>query len=253
VGLAAGGWGTPPVDIYSGGQSVVEPVPETRETIEELAKYGDTEAATALLEMSRRVTKIVPECVGLSLAVFDENLTFTLVASDAQIASLDAVQYLDGGPCIDAPHGGETVEYASSDVLDEERWQMFQQATAAAGIASTLSLPIINKDVVLGSVNLYASTSDAFDGHHESLAEACGAWAPGAVTNGDLAFRTRLEAARAPQRMRENNAVDVAIGVIAESQGVSVAIAAERLSMAAARAGITEAQAAAAITRILHE
>jgi GAF domain-containing protein len=229
----------------------LEPVPETRETIEELAKYGDTEAATALLEMSRRVTAIVPECVGLSLAVFDERLTFTLVASNSKIASLDAVQYLDGGPCVDAPHDGETVEF-SSDVLDENQWRMFQQATAAAGVASTLSLPIINNDVVLGSVNLYASTPDAFDGRHEALAQACGAWAPGAVTNSDLPFRSRLEAAKAPQQMRDNNAIDIAIGVIAESQRVSVSIAAERLSMAAARAGISEAQAAAAITRILH-
>ena len=231
----------------------MEPVPETRETIEELAKYGDTEAATALLQMSRRVLKIVPEIVGLSLAVFDENLTFTLVASDTNIASLDAVQYLDGGPCVDAAHDRETTEFAAADLLDEDRWQMFQQASAAAGICSTLSLPIMNNDVVLGSVNLYASTSEAFEGHHEKLAQACGAWAPGAVKNGDLAFRTRLAAARAPQQMRENNAIDVAIGVIAESQKVTVAIAAERLSMAAARAGITEGQAAAAITRILHE
>jgi GAF domain-containing protein len=236
-----------------GGQSTLEPVPETRETIEELAKYGDTEAATALLQMSRRVLQVVPEIVGLSLAVFDENLTFTLVASNAKVASLDAVQYLDGGPCIDAPHDGNTVEYTTDDVLDERRWQMFQQATAAAGISSTLSLPIMNNDVVLGTVNLYASTPDAFEGHHERLAEACGAWAPGAVRNQDLAFRTRLAAARAPEQMRENNAIDVAIGVIAESQGVTVSVAAERLSMAAARAGITEAQAAAAITRILHE
>src|SRR5437764_9254489 len=95
----------------SGGQSVLEPVPETRETIEELAKYGDTEAATALLQMSRRVMQIVPEIVGLSLAVLDENLTFTLVASDTNIASLDAVQYLDGGPCIDAPHERETTQF----------------------------------------------------------------------------------------------------------------------------------------------
>lgn len=231
----------------------MEPVPETRETIEELAKYGDTEAATALLQMSRRVLEIVPEIVGLSLGVLDENLTFTLVSTSGTVASLDAVQYLDGGPCVDTPHDGETAEFTAAGVLDEDRWQMFQQASAAAGISSTLSLPIMNNDVVLGSVNLYASTSNAFDGHHEALAQACGAWAPGAVKNQDLAFRTRLAAARAPEQMRENNAIDVAIGVIAESQGVTVSVASERLSMAAARAGITEAQAAAAITRILHQ
>jgi len=41
--------------------------------------------------------------------------------------------------------------------------------------------------------------------------------------------------------------VDIAVGIIAESQGVSVATAAERLRSAAARAGITVVQAARAV------
>jgi GAF domain-containing protein len=233
----------------------VEPVPETMEAIAELAAYGDTEAAIALLRMGRLARQIVPEVVGLSLGLLEENLTFTLVASDQDIAALDAVQYLDGGPCVDVAHGADPVEYhpGSDSLVDEDKWRMFAQASAAAGIASTLSLPIVRHDQVIGSVNLYASTPDAFAGRHEQLASACGAWAPGAVTNGDLGFRTRLEAAQAPQRMRDRNDVDLAIGVIAEAQRVDVDVAAERLREAAARAGITEAQAARVIGQILNE
>jgi GAF domain-containing protein len=233
----------------------VEPVPETMEAIAELAAYGDTEAAIALLRMGRLARQIVPEVVGLSLGLLEENLTFTLVASDQDIAALDAVQYLDGGPCVDVAHGADPVEYhpGSEELVDEERWRMFAEASAAAGIASTLSLPIVRHDQVVGSVNLYASTRDAFAGRHEQLASACGAWAPGAVTNGDLAFRTRLEAAKAPQRMRDRNDIDLAIGVIAEAQRVDVDVAAERLRQAAVRAGISEAQAARVVGQILNE
>ena len=63
------------------------------------------------------------------------------------------------------------------------------------GHGSTLSLPILDDDQVVAGVNLYASTDDAFDGKHVEVARVCRAWAPGAVTNADLAFRTREEAA----------------------------------------------------------
>jgi hypothetical protein len=75
----------------------------------------------------------VPECVGLSPALFDDGLTFTLAASDEEIAALDAVQYLDGGPCVQAAHDDETIEADPADPVDEERWRMYAQATAAAG------------------------------------------------------------------------------------------------------------------------
>lgn len=231
----------------------MEPVPETMEAIRELAQYGDTEPAVALLRMGRLVKQLVPECVGLSLGLLDDNLTFTLVATDQDIASLDAVQYLDGGPCVDAAERGEPVGYAASEPTDEDRWRMFAQATAAAGIASTLSLPIVRHSHVIGSVNIYASTPNAFEGRLEQLATACGAWAPGAVTNRDLQFRTRIEAAKTPQRMRDQNAVDLAIGIISQTHGVDVDTAAERLTQAAARAGITEAEAARAVAQLLPE
>jgi len=72
------------------------------------------------------------------------------------------------------------------------------RAEALAGISSTLSLPILGDGHVVGGVNLYGATSDAFDGHHEDLADACGAWAAGAVTNADLRFNSRVRAAATP-------------------------------------------------------
>jgi GAF domain-containing protein len=228
----------------------VEPVPGTREALKDLMSAGDIELAAALLEMGRLAQEIVPECVGLSLGQNDDGIVFTLVASSLDVAAIDAAQYLDGGPCLVASTEGKTLDADPDDPLDEERWAMYARASAAAGVASSLSLPLMHRGRAVGGVNLYASTPDAFDGHHEELAAALDASAKDAVTNADLSFRTRLEAARAPALLADNHDIDVAISLISESQGVDAVTAHERLSTAAARAGITEAQAARAVRHV---
>jgi GAF domain-containing protein len=229
----------------------VEPIPETVEAIQELSKYGDTEVAADLLKMGQQVREVVPQTVGLSLGVIEDGLTFTLVSSDETVAALDAAQYLDGGPCVAAAHEQEAVAWTSEDPLDESHWHLFAGASAAAGVGSTLSLPIMRNDRVVGGVNIYASTPDAFADRLEDLAEVCGAWAPGAVSNADLSFSTRLAAMQAPERLRGQDSVDQALGIISTAQRIDIPAAAERLREAAARAGISETQAARAIIGLL--
>lgn len=228
----------------------MEPLPETREALREFAEYDDAQLKATLLSMGARAKELVPECVGLSLSMVEDGLTFTLVATDEELAVLDAVQYLDGGPCVDAIGQATTLENAKIDPLDEERWQMFARASAAAGVASSLSLPILDGDRVIGGVNLYAATPDAFRGRHEQLASALSASAEGAVANADLEFRTRRRAAEAVSRIRDLESIDIAVGIIAVSQGIEFSAAREHLRQAALRAGITELQAARAIRNL---
>jgi len=228
----------------------VEPIPQTREVLEQMLRVGEDDVLTDLQRMSRIAVDIVPECVGMSLGLLRHGLTFTLASSSDLIAGLDAVQYLDGGPCIDGAADGREIEI--DDLLDEKAWQMFAEASAAAGVRSSLTLPILDSaGAVLGTVNLYASAPDAFEGRVDELARALGGSAGKAVANADLSFTTRLAAAEAPERFQEQNEVDIAVGIIAESQSVNVAAAAERLRAAAARAGITEVQAARAVRGLL--
>ena len=225
----------------------MEPIPATLEAIKELTRHGDTEVAIALSQMSRDVVRIVPHCIGLSLSLVAEELTFTLTATGETVSALDAFQYLESGPCVEAAADGQILAYGGSSPFDEERWQMFARAAAAAGVASTLSLPIIRNGDVVAVVNLYGSTPDAFDGRHAAVAAVCGAWAPGAVTNADLGFGTADEAVRAPERMRTNDKVDQAIGMLAAMLGLSVDAASDRLRQAADRGGISLAKMAEAV------
>jgi GAF domain-containing protein len=224
----------------------MEPIPETRAVLRELSTFTDTDLADDLVAGGRRVREVVPQCVGLSLAHLREGLTFTLVTTDARLTGPDTVQCVDGGPCLSAALLDKAVD-GTLDLMDEEKWALFARVGAAAGIASSLSLPIREAGQVTGSANLYASTPEAFTGHHEQLAAIFGAWAPGAVSNADLAFRTRVEAAAAPARLAEQQLLDQAVGMVAQSQAVDVGSARQRLRDAAAQAGITESQIARAV------
>ena len=141
------------------------------------------------------------------------------------------------GPCVDAVKSEQVVTFTADDAVDEGRWQLFAQATAAASVASTLTLPILARDTVAGSVNLYAATRQAFTGLHEQIARIFDAWAPGAVTNADLGFTTRSTAARAPRLLAEDRDVGVAVGILAQAYGLDLDSAESQLRDAAQRAG----------------
>ncbi len=228
----------------------MEPLPQTSEALRALARAGEASLGVALYAMARRVRVVVPELIGLSLAVLEDGVTLTLVASADEVAAIDAVQFLDGGPCEAGVDRADVIDVTVSDLLDEGRWQLYARASAAMGVASSLSLPVLHGSRVVGGVNMYAATPEAFTGKHQEVARAVGSDPELAVANADLSFSTRKQAMEAPTRISEGGDINVALGIISESQGVNIPIARERLRNAAARAGITEAQAARALTHI---
>jgi GAF domain-containing protein len=228
----------------------LEPIPETVEAVNELdpSEHAPDLLAT-LTRLASRAQEVVPDLVGVSIAMLEEGLTFTLAATADEIAVLDGVQYAAGGPCVEGALTNEVHEFNSDDVLDEHRWQLFAEATAAHTVRSTLTLPVVRDGVVEGSVNLYAASRRAFVDHHDELAEIFGAWAAGAIANADLAFTTRSEAQAAPRRVKERAIIDVAVGILAAGLRVDIKTAEDRLRNAAARAGVTLARLA---TDIVH-
>lgn len=229
----------------------MEPIPETTAAINELnPMVTDDDLLDQLVDTSERVRQIVPDCIGLSVTMLLHGITFTLVTAAADLAVLDAIQYLDGGPCVQAVDDG-TLIAADIESMDEEGWHLFADATAAHGVRSTLSMPLMAGDEVIGGVNFYGASRHAFEGHHEELAEAVGAWAGGTVTNADMSFDTRLAAQRAPEILRQAAEVDVALGMLAALLGIGVDEAHERLQSSAARAGTSESEVARMLSEVL--
>lgn len=103
-------------------------------------------------------------------------MAFTLVATDADVAVLDAIQYAFGGPCVEAPRAEQVLQYDADSPVDERRWQSFAQTTGVKAVAATLTLPILLDGKVVGAVNLYAASVARSAGFTSSWR---GSWARG--------------------------------------------------------------------------
>ena len=231
----------------------LEPMPETHDALRAIGAWSEHDLVADLTHAARLVEREVPACVGLSVSLVKEGLTFTMVSSSPHIAALDGVQYAVGGPCVDAVARDAIIAGGGDDdgLLAEDRWAAFARVGAAHGILSTLSMPVHTDGRVTGGVNLYASAPDAFNGHHEALAAIMGAWAPGAVRDADLAFSTRSAAREAPQHIEDRSVLDQAAGIVMAERGVDEATARDVLAQAAERAGIPQLEVARAVVRPL--
>jgi hypothetical protein len=237
------------LDLVEGG--AVHPVPDTEKLLRMLSRIGQPEAEASLLLMGRWAQAIVPQCVGLSLALVRENLTFTLVPTPSERAGI-ADRHLNGGPD-ERLENGEPTDMSSSALLamaEVESRRFLSSTTREAVVASSLSMPIVEDGGVVAYVTMYAATATAFEGRHEVIAAALGASARRASANSDLAFESRAEARRSRVRFGEQIDVDVALGIVAATHDVSIDEASERLEYAASRAGVTRPQAARVVRHL---
>jgi GAF domain-containing protein len=228
---------------------MLELVPESREALAEIIRWEDPEIDEELLAMGRLARALVPDLVGMSLSLVSDGVTFTLVAPNSAVAALDAAQYLDGGPCVDVvSEPGQAIETNIEDLLDEGRWTMFARSSAAAGVASSLSMAVTDSQGrVTGGLNLYASTAEAFSGRHEALAAALGGSAESVITNADLGFSTLERAKQAPAALRDRARIDTAVGMLAARYHGDPDTAQARLLGAAQRANVEPAVVAAVL------
>jgi hypothetical protein len=188
---------------------------------------------------------------GISLTRVEDGRPFTWTATDDVASALDACQYVTGGPCVTAAAERRVVVHDGPGCPGAEDWSIFVRAGSELGVRASLSLPVFAEDAgeggngadgrLVGTVNLYARGESAFDGRVGDLALWCAAWAPAkALTKRPPTFGARLERALAPERLRDENAIECAVVLLAQRLGTDVADAADRLRMAAIRAGTGE-------------
>jgi hypothetical protein len=212
----------------------MELLPQSREALDEYVAQTVDDVEGLLRVIEGWATRAVPDCVALSVTLLDEDLTFTLVdeAATTPPEGADA-----RGHATDAAPG-------RAHALDEAGWADMARERAFAGIASTVSLPVVEHGRAVLNIDLYASTAHAFRDRVDGLVDALGAWQAGAVTNADLSFETLRRAELAPALLREQRLVDVAVGLVAARMSVTTHDAAALLDEAAEQAGVTRIQAA---------
>jgi putative methionine-R-sulfoxide reductase with GAF domain len=160
-----------------------------------LARFQVTDASVG--ETLHRIAEITLEAmpaaaiVGMTMLDDDERPT-TGVYTDEESPEIDAAQYRDGkGPCLDA--------WRQNRVLRLDRvaefadvYPAFSAACLEHGVLSTLSLPMVNGDVALGAMNLYARVAEGFDENDEAVGTDL-AGAAGSVLGNVSAYWTAFE------------------------------------------------------------
>ena len=122
-----------------------------------------------LATVSRRAYEVVPSAEHVAISCGRHGRFETIAATSALPLRVDQLQYDAGsGPCVDAILG-DTV-FRVGDLATETRWPDFgRQAADQFGIHSMLSVRMfLEDDDLVAGLNLYASTTDAFDTSDET-------------------------------------------------------------------------------------
>jgi len=128
--------------------------------------HFSTKGLDSLLEqVSVLAADIVDADTSVGITVIREDHPATVASSDERTLTLDEIQYANGdGPCLYAARTDEVI--AIDDITTDGRWREYHARAAAAGLRSSLSVPLRLGDLAAGAMNLYV-----FDHHMFADAE----------------------------------------------------------------------------------
>ena len=138
----------------------------------------------------------------------------TTVASSGPLATeVDESQYATGaGPCLQSIADGEVVLVV--DMATETRWPPYVPRAMAAGVGSSLSIPLPVDGAYVGAFNAYSRTADAFDIKAVKVGEDLAAYAAIVLNNAGLYFTATTRADQLAEALRSRAVIDQAKGIL---------------------------------------
>jgi GAF domain-containing protein len=210
------------IDLYDGLKGVAGLVAGARGVIDLLGDVAEFAA------------QAIPSVDGAGVALVQPHdrtpRIQTWSATAVFVHDIDTVQYeeLHEGPCITCMESRRPC--VSGSLGSDRRWPHFGGRVARMAVHSALSLPLIVGDEVIGAINAYARSRDAFGEHAVQLGSQFAGSAAVSVYNAQL-LTAAQERTKALQRALDSRAViDQAIGIIRSRSGVSAEVAFDRLT-----------------------
>jgi GAF domain-containing protein len=182
-----------------------------------------------LTRVARYAVQAIPGADGAGLTLIEEHRADTIVTTAEFVAQVDGVQYsLGEGPCVSAARDGLTV--ISGSLGGDARWPRFGGRIARLGVHSALSLPLLTSGAVVGAMNIYAHSKNAFNERAATLGELFAVPAAVAVENAKVLEEARRLAERLQGALDERMVVERAIGIVMSRSGVDETEALARLT-----------------------
>jgi GAF domain-containing protein len=209
------------VDLYVGLRGVAGIVAGAREVIELLGEVADFAAHA------------IPGVDGAAVALIDPGKgrpsIQTAAATAEFVHEIDIVQYdeLNEGPCITSIQSRRVT--ISGSLGSDQRWPHFGGRVARMGVHSALSLPLVVGGQVIGAINSYANSRDAFGEHAVLLGSQFAGSAAVSIYNAQLLAEARERTERLQRALDSRTVIDQAIGIIRSRSGTSAEVAFDRL------------------------
>lgn len=187
-----------------------------------------------LRDVAEFAGQAIPRADGVGVALIDPEQGMSSVRTWAATAVLvheiDTVQYseLREGPCITCMESRRPT--VSGSLGSDSRWPHFGGRVARMRVHSALALPLIVGDQLIGSINAYAKSRDAFADHAVQLGSQFAKPAAVSVYNAQLLSHAHDRTLRLQRALESRSVIDQAIGIIRSRSGGDADEAFQRLA-----------------------
>jgi GAF domain-containing protein len=182
--------------------------------VKELAAVvlADFSMTTVLERAAGLVKRTIPGADEVSITM-QQTRPATVAATGPLALDADQAQYDAGyGPCLDALRLGQTVVVA--DQTTDPRWPSYAPQAVAAGILSSLAVPLPVDDKHVGVFNIYSKSVGAFDDENITTAEDLANYAALVLNNATLYFNANALAEQMAEAMRTRAVIEQAKGIL---------------------------------------
>lgn len=199
-----------------------------------------------LHDLAELASQVVPGNHGAGATLVQDGVN-VYRSSNSFAQLVDRAQYRVGeGPCVSAVCDATTV-VSGTIKTGEPRWPRFRASVSSLPVHSALSLPLNVGGETIGSVNVYASTPDAFTDDAVAIGEEFATPAAATLSAAQLLLEAADSATFAGYGLRNRSIVETAVGVLMTQHQLSASAARRQVAQEATAAGVTVLTAAADI------
>jgi GAF domain-containing protein len=156
---------------------------------------GEEPLKAALDRVATGAARVIPDADAVTITVLTPDGPDSVAWTDQTYLALDAAQYGSGrGPCLESAVAHRPVRAATAASL--EQWPEFCEAAEQAGIKACLAVPLLLETTgaapggparpaveLVGALNLYSHSSNAYDPFDEALMRLFSTEATLAISN----------------------------------------------------------------------
>ncbi|HEX8497042.1 MAG TPA: GAF and ANTAR domain-containing protein [Actinomycetales bacterium] len=210
---------------------------------------GELDLPMTLHRVAEIAERVVVGTDAVSVTLMEDGAATTAAYTQPLALHLDERQYERGhGPCLDCIARGEVLRI--DDMAAEDRWPDYAPQARELGAGSSVSLPLFVTGRPIGALNVYATSSHAFDPNGIDIAQVFAEYAGVALANHQLYATTARLAAQMQAALSTRSVIEQAKGILIAMHGGTSDQALRRIVGDAERRGVDPAVVATEIVRL---